>query len=176
MLDDQLPPFLGRLDPFFDQLIPVVDTIDRYKKEVTAFLGDTASALNGGTVPNGQTEIVKFIRATGPLNPGVLGSSPSPLKTSRLNAYVKPGGYTKLSQGLDSFYTAHCTGGLTADLQPGDFTSDLYDRTQIYAMGALGITNTDNVPAPPCNQQGTINSIGGPPNESTNYPHVNAGG
>ncbi len=176
VLDDQLPPFLGRLDPYFDELIPIVDTVDKYKKEVTAFLGNTSSALNGGIIPQGQSKIVKFIRATGPLNPGVLASPPSPYKTARVNAYVKPGGYTKLSQGLDSFYTANCSGGLSATLDQGDFTNDLYDRTQIYAMGGLGITTTDAVPAPPCRQQGKINSIGGPPNEKTNYPHVNSGG
>ena len=173
VLDDQLPPFLGRLDPFFDQLIPVVDTIDRYKKEVTAFLGNTSAALNAASVPAGGQRSIKYLRATGPLGPAVLASPPSPYKTSRLNAYVKAGGYTKLSQGLDSLFTAHCSGGLTADLQQGDFTNDLYDRTQIYAMGALGITNTDDVAAPPCLQQGPQSSIGGPPKESTDFLHVN---
>jgi hypothetical protein len=86
---------------------------------------------------------------------------------------VKAGGYTKLSQGLDSFYTANCTGGLSATFNQGDLTSDLYDRAQIYAMGGLGITTTDAVPAPPCRQQGPQASIGGPPNQSTDYLHVN---
>ncbi|KAA0272693.1 MAG: MCE family protein [Acidobacteria bacterium] len=174
LLDDELPPFLGRLDPYFDQLIPVVDTINRYRAEVTAFLGNTSAALNGEAVPNLQTKPVKFIRATGPLGPAVLASPPSPYKTSRFNAYVKPGGYTKLSQGLDSLFTAHCSGGLTATIQQGDIPNDLWERTQTYALGGLGITNTDDVPTPPCRQQGRTGSIGGPPDESTYYPHVNA--
>ena len=169
-------PFLGRLDPYFDQLIPIVDTVDKYDREVTAFLGNVSSALNGESVPGGTQTPVKFIRATGPLGPAVLGSPPSPYKISRLNAYVKPGGYTKLSEGLDSFYTAHCTSGLTAELQQGDFDNDLYNRTQLYAMGGAGVTSTDDVPTPPCRQQGKINSIGGPPDEKTYYPHVNEGG
>jgi ABC-type transporter Mla subunit MlaD len=174
LLDDELPPFLGRLDPYFDELIPVVDTIDRYKSEVTAFLANTSSALNGEAIPNLQTKPVKFIRATGPLGPAVLGSPPSPYKISRFNAYTKPGGYTKLSQGLDSIFTDHCSSGLTATVQQGDLSADLWERTQIYAMGGLGITNTDDVPTPPCRQQGTQRSIGGPPDERTYYPHVNA--
>ncbi len=173
ILDNQLPPFLGRLDPFFDQLIPIVDTVDRYKSEVTAFLANTSSALNGESVPAGTLDQVKFLRATGPLSPAVLASPPSPYKTSRVNAYVKAGGYTKLAQGLDSFYTANCTGGLSATLNQGDLTNDLYDRTQIFAMGGAGITTTDGVAAPPCRQQGTQSSIGGPPNQDTNYLHVN---
>ena len=43
-------------------------------------------------------------------------------------------------------------------------------------MGGLGILNTDDVPTPPCRQQAKINSIGGPPDEKTNYPHVNPEG
>jgi phospholipid/cholesterol/gamma-HCH transport system substrate-binding protein len=173
ILDDQLPPFLGDLEPSFNQLIPILDTVNRYRSEVTAFLGNTSSALNGSSVPTGQETAVKFVRATGPLGPGTLASPPSPYKPSRLNAYVKPGGYTKLTQGLDSFFTANCTGGLSATLNQGDFSDDLYTRTQIYAMGGDGITSTDDVPAPPCNQQGTQSSIGGPPNQNTDYLHVN---
>jgi phospholipid/cholesterol/gamma-HCH transport system substrate-binding protein len=176
LLDDQLPPFLGRLDPYFNQLIPIVDTVNRYKGEVTSFLGNTSAALNAGSTPNGGTRLIKYLRAASPLGPGVLGSPPSPYKSSRLNAYVKAGGYTKLSQGLDSFFTANCTGGRTATLQQGDFSNDLYDRVQIYAMGGAGITNTDDVPAPPCRQQGTQSSIGGPPNQDTDYLHVNPEG
>ena len=44
---------------------------------------------------------------------------------------------------------------------------------QIYAMGGLGITNTSDVAAPPCVQQGPQKPIGGPPNQSTDYLHVN---
>ena len=86
---------------------------------------------------------------------------------------MKAGGYTKLAQGLDSFYTANCTSGDTVQLNQGDLSNDLYDRVQIYAMGGLGITNTDNVPAPPCNLQSGQSSIGGPPDQNTSYLHVN---
>jgi phospholipid/cholesterol/gamma-HCH transport system substrate-binding protein len=174
-LGNQLPPFLSDLDPAFNQLIPILDTVNRYKGEVTAFLANVSSGLNGESTPGSLTNTVKYLRATGPLGPGVLASPPSPYKTSRLNAYVKAGGYTKLATGLESFYTANCTGGQSVTLQQGDMTTDLYNRTQLYAMGGAGITNTDNVAAPPCVQQGTQKSIGGPPNQNTDYLHVNPG-
>ncbi len=119
ILDDQLPPFLGRVGPYFGQLIPVVDTLNRYRGEITAFFANTSSAVNGASVPNGLQDPIKFVKATSPLGPGALFSPGSPLKTSRLNAYVKAGGYTKLAQGLDSFYTANCTSGDTDPDQPG---------------------------------------------------------
>lgn len=174
ILDNQLPPFLGRVEPYFDQLIPVVDTVNRFRGEVTAFLANTSSALNGGSVPGGLgQDPVKYLRATGPLGPAVLASPPHPYKTSRLNPYVAAGGYTKLAQGLDSFITANCSGGLSATFDQGDLDNDLWDRTQLYALGGAGITATDDVPAPGCNQQDPQQSIGGPPNQSTDYLHVN---
>ncbi len=161
VLDDQLPPALGRVDEFMDDLIPVVDTVGRYRSEVTAFLANVAAATNGESIPSGQDKTVKFLRATGPLGPGVLASPPSLYKSTRLNAYTKPGAYAKLAQGLDNFVTQQCTTGLSATLNgPGDFPADLFDRTQIYAMGGLGILNTDDVPSPPCRQAGPQRSLG----------------
>jgi hypothetical protein len=94
-------------------------------------------------------------------------------KTTRSNAYLAPGANTKLANGLDNLVTEQCGSGISGQLNgPGDFGADLYQRIQIYAMGGLGITNTDQVPAPPCRQQSPQKSIGGPPKESTLYPHV----
>ena len=174
VLDDELPPALGRVDEFMDQLIPTIDTVKRYRREVTAFLANLAVAANGASVPTGGSKAIKYLRATGPLGPGVLASPPSLYSTTRLNAYTKPGAYEKLAQGLDSFLTQQCSTGLDATLTgPGDFTPDLYERTQIYAMGGLGILNTNDVPTPPCRQQGPQSSIGGPPQQETDYLHVN---
>jgi hypothetical protein len=140
---------------------------------VTAFLANTSSALNATSVPGGLGKQVKILRATGPLGPGVLASPPSPYTTSRLNAYMKAGGYSELAQGLKSFITAHCAGGQSVTFQQGDLSNDLWDRTQLYALGGAGITSTDDVAAPPCTQQGPQSSIGGPPDQSTDYLHVN---
>jgi len=174
ILDDELPPALGRIDEFMDQLIPVVDTVKKYKHEVTGFLGNLAAATNGFSTPTGAEKPVKYLRATGPLGPGVLASPPSPYSTTRLNAYMKAKGYNNLAQGLDSFLTQQCSTGLNATLTgPGDFPTDLFDRTQIFAMGGLGVLNTNDVATPPCRQQGPQSSIGGAPQQDTTYLHVN---
>ena len=68
ILDDDLPPVLGRVDSYFDELIPVVDAVDRYKRQVTAFLGNVSAATNGASIPSGQDKQIKFVRGTGPLN------------------------------------------------------------------------------------------------------------
>ncbi len=175
VLDDQLPPFLGDLDPAFNQLIPILDTVNRYRSEVTAFLGNTSAAFNGESTPGSLNSAYKFLRAAGPLGPSVLTSPDSPYKTSRLNAYMKPGGYSELAQGLKSFYTANCSSGDSVTFQQGDLSNSLWADVQQYALGGAGITNTDNVPTPGCVQQGKQSSIGGSPSQQTTYPHVNSG-
>ena len=177
VLDDQLPAPLGRVDEYFDDLIPALQVVYRYRHEVTAFLGNVAAATNGASIPGSASSPVKYLSATGPLGPGALASPPVPYRTSRLNAYVKPGGYTKLAQGLESFDAAQCAGGASATLNgPGDLPGDLYERIQEYAMGGEGIVDTDDVAAPPCRQQGPSNSVGGPPKESTDYLHAHRDG
>ncbi len=174
ILDDEAPPLLARVDSYMDEFIPVIDTARRYRSEITSFIGNAAAATNGESFLLGPDTQVKFLRATGPLGPGVLASPEHMYSTTRSNAYVAPGGNTKLAQGLDSLLTQQCDGsGVSAQLTgPGDLPGDLYQRIQIYAMGGLGITNTDNVAAPPCRLQAPQRSIGGPPDERTLYPHV----
>ena len=175
VLDDDLPPALGRVDEFIDELIPVVDTVDRYKREITAFLANVAAATNGESVPGGPQTRGQVPAATGPLGPDVLASPPEPVLDEPAQRLHRAGGYTKLAQGLDSFLTQQCDGGgLSATLNgPGDFPGTLYDRIQVYAMGGVGIVNTDDVPTPPCRKQAPQRSVGGPPNEKTDYLHVN---
>ena len=173
ILDDELPPVLGRVDSYFDELIPVIDTIDLYKREVTAFLGNVSAATNGLSIPSGSNQRVNFLRGVGPLNPGVLASPPSLYESSRLNAYIEPGGYTKLARGLESFVTEQCSTGLSATLNgPGDLPGDLYERIQLLAMGGEGIVDTDDVPTPPCRDQSTQPSVGGAPRTDTDFLQV----
>ena len=90
VLDDELPPALGRVDEFMDDLIPAVTTIKRYKSEVTAFLGNVAAATNGESIPSGQQKTVKFLRATGPLGPGVLAGIPIGLVLTLIHLVMIP--------------------------------------------------------------------------------------
>jgi len=173
ILDSDLPPVLGRVDSYFDQLIPIVDTINAYRREVTAFLGNVSSAANGVSVPSGSQKQVKYLRGVGPLNLGTLASPPSLYKTSRLNAYIAPGGQTKLATGLENFVTAQCASGLTATVNgPGDIPEELYADIKELALGGVDITSTDQVPATPCKDQGTQRSIGGAPRTDTDFLQV----
>ncbi len=186
VLDDQLPPPLSRIRSYLTELTPIAAALNRYKKETTAFLGNTASATNASNVDT-SFKLRKYLRTTSPFNIQALASLPQRWTGDRTNAYVKAGQYTKLAQGLDSFLVEHCTSGLS-DITleqgaPGDLPTvmagippnDFFTALQIYAYGGEGNTDSDNIPAPPCNLQGTSESLGGPPNKNTIYPHVNKG-
>jgi virulence factor Mce-like protein len=185
VLGDDLPPLLTRLDSFLAQLNPILTGLRDYKHEITAFLGNVAAALNGYNIVNEAPGIQShYLRSTAPLEPAVLATFPNRLKMDRTNPYLKPLGYNKLKQGLDSFETTQCSTGLNASLNPntpndpvfqaragGTLASaqDLFDRIKQYAFENQPDTNS--LPKPPCHQQGKFKSIGISP-EMTRYLHV----
>lgn len=176
VLDDQLPPPLARVDSYLTELIPIVQTLNRYRAETAAALGNVSSATNAANIANGQ--FVNYLRLTQVFNPESLASLPSRYTGNRTNTYVKAGGYTKLAQGLESFLTAQCSAGLSGITltpgAPGDLPTGFFEDLQRYAYGGVPNTDSDNIPAPRCDLQPGSQSIGGPPSESTTYPHTRA--
>jgi phospholipid/cholesterol/gamma-HCH transport system substrate-binding protein len=191
VLSDQLPPVLTRLDPWMADVIPIVQSIYDYRREVTALVANAAAATNGfNRGQETQNEPTRYLRSTNPVSPEALAAYPDRLATNRTNPYVAPGGYLNLSSALESFQTSHCANGLTAVLDPNspndpDFYSrfdgataaeqqaaaaDFFERLREFAMN--GQNSTANVAAPPCNQQGPFQSIG-QPQEFSQYLHVN---
>ena len=190
VLSNQLPSVLSRLDPWMDQVIPIVQSVYDYRREITALVANTSAATNAfnrGAETNNQT--ARYLRTTNPLNAEALSAYPDRLATNRANPYVAPGGYLNLSTALETFSTSQCANGLTAVLDTNspndpDFYSrfdgttaeqqaaaaDFFDRLRQFAMN--GENSTANVPAPPCNQQGPFQSIGSP-QELSQYLHVN---
>ncbi|HKJ37034.1 MAG TPA: MlaD family protein [Solirubrobacterales bacterium] len=176
ILDDQLPAPLARIDTFLDDVLPIVEALRTYRRETTALLGNAAAATQGFNLSLVGTQPTKYLRTTSPYSIEALATLPERFTGNRTNAYVKAGDYSKLGSGLDSFLTGHCTGGLSGitltEGAPGDLPPGFFDAIQEFAYG--GGTDSDGIPAPACDLQPTSPSIGGPPSESTNYPHVRA--
>lgn len=176
VLDDQLPPPLERIDTYLDDAIPIVEALRRYRAETTALLGNASAASQASNISPQDSQLTKYFRASSPFSIEALASLPRRFTGNRTNAYVKAGDYTKLAQSLDSFLTEHCSSGLSGIglTGPGDLPGDLYERIQHFAYGGVGNVDSNRIPAPPCDLQPPSESIGGPPHESTNYPHVRA--
>ena len=152
--------------------------LNRYRGETTALLGNAAAATQAFNVSPQGFENRKYIRTTSPFNPEALASLPARYTGNRTNTYVKAGKYTELSKALSSFLTDQCSSGLSGieltEGAPGDLPAGFFTNTQDFAYGGAPNTNSDNIPAPRCDLQGTSESIGGPPSQATNYPHIRA--
>ena len=177
LIDDDLRPLLARIDPYFAELNAFLETIELYKAELAALLGNGAAVTNGTTGELDGTN-PHHLRTSAVFGPQSLASYNNRLRVDRSNPYLAPLGYLELPGGLDSFETRHCDGGLAdpngdqAILDDGDagaFPGDLYDRLKFYAFRDQN--DSDDIPAPPCTQQPDFDSIGENP-EQTQYLHV----
>ncbi len=185
LLDQDLPPLLGRLDPFLASFNSILEGLRLYRHEITAFLGNAAAATQGYLEIDTQTGLpVHYLRTEAPLTPEVLASYPRRLEIQRTNPYLKPKGYANLATGLESFETRQCASGVSATLDPAtpedpDFNvrtggdvedaQDYFDRILEFAF--VNQLSTDTIGAPPCVEQGPFDSIGTPA-EQSDYLHV----
>lgn len=168
-------PTLGQLDAFLRQLNPVLEYIGLYKREITAFIANDASATQAQYTPSASRKSDypgHYLRAFTTFSPDALANLGNRTDKSRSNAYPVPGWYDRLAQGLQVFDNAQC-GTIavpTLNTNETDYTNAgldglLDEITQIvYDGDATGAT----LPAPVCEQQ-PAQSFGG---ESGEYPHV----
>ncbi|HEX6586636.1 MAG TPA: MlaD family protein [Solirubrobacterales bacterium] len=187
LLDDDLPPLLSQIQPFTQQLGPLVETVDRYRREVTGALGNVAAASNA-VASSAETsgQVTNYLRTAAPLHPeGLAAFTSERLTVNRNNAYPAPGSALNVAGGLESFETRDCVTGAVATLDantPSD--TDFADRVTLPNLTTAenlfdtlvqftfnGSLSTSSVPAPPCVKQGPQPSIGEIP-ELTDYLHV----
>jgi hypothetical protein len=100
---------------------------------------------------------------------------------------MKQLGYMDLGKGgLKSFETSQCAGGINAiyrdwselsateqanfNAATGDGGQSLYDLLHKYSF--VNQRNSNDLPAPPCRQQGTFKPLGKPNAAPTRYQHV----
>ena len=151
-----------------------------YKQELTALLGNASAATNGSATG----DRARYLRTMATLGPDTFSTFPQRLSTNRTNAYPKPGAYSELAQGLESFDVRQCSSGLSAQIDPssptdldfsarvgGDVTEaeDLLKRIQQYGFGDQASTST--IPAPGCSKQAPFKPYGAA-GDPTEYPQV----
>ena len=185
LLDEDLPPLLAQLQPFTQQLGPLVETVGRYRREVTGAIANLAAASNAvSSSPETGGQVTNYLRTEAPLNPEGFAFFDHRLTVNRTNAYPAPGSALDLAGGLQSFETRHCTSppGVVATLDPNTPTDPafaaratisspefLFDTLR--SFGFNDALSTAGVAAPSCVKQGSQPSIGEIP-ELTDYTHV----
>jgi phospholipid/cholesterol/gamma-HCH transport system substrate-binding protein len=193
LLDTDLPPLLNQLVPFTRQLNPIVSTIDRYKRDVTGFLGNATVATNA-QISNEAGNLSHYIRSSAPLYPedlamfGPTAASEHRLTYSRSNPYPAPDSALDVINGLFTFDTRACSSppGVTAQLGPDssyvgnpawdnratfDTPQEMLDELKSTAF--RDETSTSALPATACNKQPAQPSLGQVP-ELTDFTHVYA--
>jgi virulence factor Mce-like protein len=102
-------PLLTRAKPYLGGVVPVLDYIDTYRREVAAFFAN-GTAASEGTLPGlAKNGLLHYVRVSSPLNPETLADYPHRISTNRGNPYLVPGGYSRLLSGLPVFGSYLCT-------------------------------------------------------------------
>jgi virulence factor Mce-like protein len=107
-LDDTVP-WLTRLKPYLGNIVPVVNYINAYRREIAAFFANSTATTQASSANITQTKQLHYLRIANPVNPEVLSSYQKRLTSNRGNPYMAPGGYSKLLQGLSVFGGYLCT-------------------------------------------------------------------
>ncbi len=144
LLNDSVP-LLTRLTPYLGGLIPVVDYINTYRREIAAFFANgTATTL--ATLPGNVTPAkLHYVRVSSPLNPETLTDYSTRLESNRGNPYLVPGGFSSLVQGLPVFAGNLCTSNPQPTIGPNISASIAAVLSTVYY--------TTDPSGPPCRAQ-----------------------
>lgn len=190
-LDEDAPRLLARLPDYLAEFNPFLETGSLYRKELAAFIGNAAAATNAQTQYG--TGTVKYIRAGVRLGPETFTGFPGGgVSSGRVNPYTAAGHSLDFaSGGMRVFSAANCAASVNATIVPwsgltpvqqAQFGANLrygfsaaqqeeyYTKAISYLMKDANQTN--NVPAPACNQQAPFTPIGDPAQPATQYQHV----
>ena len=107
-LNDSIP-LLTRLTPYLGGVIPVVDYINTYRREVAAFFANGTAATQATLPAAVSRRQIHYVRVSSPLNPETLAAYSHRLESNRGNPYLVPGGYSALVSGLPVFGEHLCT-------------------------------------------------------------------
>jgi phospholipid/cholesterol/gamma-HCH transport system substrate-binding protein len=107
-LNDSIP-WLARLKPYLGDIVPVVDYINTYRREIAAFFANSAATTQATSANITQTKQLHYLRISNPVNPEVLTAYQRRLSSNRGNPYPVPGQADKLLAGLPVFGGHLCT-------------------------------------------------------------------
>jgi phospholipid/cholesterol/gamma-HCH transport system substrate-binding protein len=106
---DASVPLLTRATPYLGGVIPVVDYINTYRREIAGFFAN-GTASTQATLPSASGHGLRhYVRVASPINPETLTNYSNRLSSNRGNPYLVPSGYDDLLTGLPVFGSYLCT-------------------------------------------------------------------
>jgi phospholipid/cholesterol/gamma-HCH transport system substrate-binding protein len=165
-------PVLENLRPVLHNLDPLLQYTGEYVPEVQAFFANIASAAEaseGNANTPGQGPKLHLLTTMNSLSPESLAIYPSPIGTSRTDAYPHSGSYRSLASGLPVFSSSSCANSAPSVSGPGNETvsTEIIEKLVQFKVANAPET-TNDVPAPACIQQGPFTFNG----ETSQFPKV----
>lgn len=113
-------PFLAAVKPYLGNLVPVINYLNVYRKELAGFFANSTAATEGQAARDGGLSgNLHYLRISSPINPEALATYKKRPSSNRSNAYTAPGGYKKLVSGLETFGSYLCTANSLPTIDPG---------------------------------------------------------
>jgi hypothetical protein len=138
-------PLLRRLEPYLGGLVPVIDYINTYRREIAALFANGTAASQASAQSFTSTRLDHYLRLSAPVNPETLTAYSARPYSNRSNPYLEPGGYYQLLQGLPVFGSYLCTNNPLPTIGP-TIPANL-------AAVLRSVYYTDNPGGPPCRAQ-----------------------
>jgi phospholipid/cholesterol/gamma-HCH transport system substrate-binding protein len=159
-----ITPWLQRAKPYLGGLIPIINYINTYRREVAGFFANSTATTQGKIVNAAGTRSIHYLRLSNPINPEILTQYSGRLGSNRGAPYMAPGGYSQLTNGLSVFGGYLCTSRPQPTIGssiPPDLASVLSNNYYTARPGG-----------PPCKAQGAL----GPQTTGQNqtFPHLTA--
>ena len=168
---DESVPFLTAAKPYLGQLVPVIDYLNDYRREVAAFFANS-TATTEGTLGSAYNRNLHYLRISNPINPELLAPYTARPESNRTNPYMAPGGYTQLLKGLQTFGSYLCTShalptiGSSLSQSTTSVTGTVLTLAQLVAK--YYFTQTPGGPA--CRAQAPLGSL--TTGQSQSFPHL----
>jgi phospholipid/cholesterol/gamma-HCH transport system substrate-binding protein len=115
---DESVPLLTRLTPYLGSVVPVLNYLNTYRREIAGFFANSTAATGADQPSSAGTGLLHYVRAAQPVNPEVLTAYQHRPSSNRGNPYLEPGGYLKLMKGLPVFGSYLCTSNAQPTIGP----------------------------------------------------------
>jgi phospholipid/cholesterol/gamma-HCH transport system substrate-binding protein len=145
-------PFLSALTPYLGNVIPVVNYINSYRRDLAGFFANSAASTQG------SSSGLHYLRVVSPINPELLMPYASRPETNRTNPYLSPGDYLKVIEGLPVFGTYLCTNNALPPLSPSLSASTTSVAGSVLTIASLvqDYYITADPSGPACNEQAPL--------------------
>lgn len=164
-------PFLVRLKPYLGGLVPVIDYLNSYRKEIAGFFANS-TATTEAQLASAYGGRLHYLRISNPINPEALTTYPYRPDSNRSNPYMAPGGYNQLAAGLSVFGSYLCTSHAlpTIGSSLSQSTTSVAGTVLTLAQLVAQYYYTATPGGPSCKAQAPLGSVTTHQNQS--FPHL----